>query len=538
MALGAIAISLVAAAVLYFVVRLRQRRALLKGLPQPPGHDPLFGHAKIIKELADELPPGLHPACYGYLLREKYNLPKAFYIDLWPFSDSWLVLADTELAEQVTTKPSITKFGALASMMQPFAGRKNLVVMEGEEWKRWRGIFNSGFSAANLAKHVPAIVRETEKFIARLSAKAASGEIFAMEPVAVDLTIEIIGHVILGSAFTSQAESQGYKDGLRSQLHWVSLGTAPGFGALRQLDPYRKFKIMSNEAKMNRSIRRIVQQRWAERQKAGPSSQKAFYAIDLALDAYVADKKAMGQDVSAANSIDNDYMTILQDQMKIFVFAGHDTSSGTICYVVWALHQHPEWRQKVRDEYARVLGPDPASTIASRPNVLNELPITTAVIKETLRVYPPASTIRGSDVPYPVVDPETGESFETQGWMVWAPSFGIMRDPRYFPDPHAWRPERFLPREQRPEDLVPEKVHPHAWRPFEVGPRNCIGQELAMVELKIAMALMLSRFDVVPSYEGVLDSKFDYLGGQAYQVLFGTAKPNQGMPVRVVERNA
>lgn len=529
-------VSLLAAAVLYTVALARRKRALFKGLPQPPGHDPIFGHAKVIKELADELPPGLHPACYGYLLREKYSLPKAFYVDMWPFSDSWLLITDNELSEQITTKPSISKFEKLRGMMQPFAGQRNLVVMEGEEWKRWRGIFNSGFSATNLAKHVPAIVRETEKFTTFLSEKAASQEVFSMEPVAVDLTVEIIGHVILGNAFTSQVEGQNYKTGLRDQIYWVSIGTKPGFGAIRQLDPYRKYRIMANEAKMNRSIRRIIQQRWAERQKNGPSSQKAFYAIDLALDAYVADKKSFGQDVSAASTIDEEYMTILQDQMKIFVFAGHDTSSGTICYVLWALHKHPGWLQKLRDEYDRVLGADPAQTITARPNVLNELPITNAVIKEVLRIFPPGSTIRGSNVEYPIVDPDTGESFETKGWMVWAPSFGVMRDPRYFPDPHNFRPERFLPRDQRPEDLVAERVHPHAWRPFEVGPRNCIGQELAMVEVKIAMALMLRRFDVVPAYEGTLDPKFDFLGGQAYPVLFGTAKPNQGMPVRVAER--
>lgn len=165
--------------------------------PQPPGHDFIFGHAKVIKELADEMPPGLHPATYGYLLMEKYNLPKAFYIDLWPFSTPWLVVNDTELAEQLTTKPSITKFIELKAMMKPYAGTRNLVVMEGDEWKTWRAIFNSAFSAANLAKHVPAIVAETKKLNDYLSLKAGTGDVFAIEPKAVDLTIEIIGNVIL-----------------------------------------------------------------------------------------------------------------------------------------------------------------------------------------------------------------------------------------------------------------------------------------------------------------------------------------------------
>lgn len=536
MASGLLLVALFAAAVLYIVLLWRQKRASFKGLPQPPGHDPLFGHAKVIKELADELPPGIHPACYGHLLREKYNLPRAFYVDMWPFSHNWLLVNSNELSEQLTTKPNINKFGALKGMLQPFGGKRNLVVMEGEEWKRWRGIFNSGFSAANLSKHVPAIVQETEKFLGVLASKAASQEIFSMEPVAVDLTVEIIGHVILGSAFTSQSGGQGYKEGLRDQIHWVSVGSKPGFGAIRQLDPWRSYKLWSNEQKMNRAIGRVIEERWVERQKTGPTGKKALYAIDLALDAYAADKKAMGQDTTA--TIDAEYMTILQDQMKTFVFAGHDTSSGTICYITWVLHKHPDWLSEVRAEHDRVLGTDPSTagaTIAARPNVINEMPITSAIIKETLRVYPPASTIRGSEVPYPIVDPETGETFETKGFMVWAPSFGVMRDERYFPDPHSFRPERWL-RDRCPQELEPRLRDPHAWRPFEVGPRNCIGQELAMIEVKIAMAMMLRRFEIIPTYSQKVDSKFDFLGGQAYPVLFGTAKPNQGMPVRVVER--
>ncbi|KAL1613354.1 hypothetical protein SLS54_010709 [Diplodia seriata] len=539
MASGLLLVALLSAGALYVVLLWRQKRAAFKGLPQPPGHDPLFGHAKVIKELADELPPGIHPAVYGYLLRKKYNLPRAFYVDLWPFSDSWLLVNANELSEQITTKPNIAKFNRMKVMLQPFGGQRNLVVMEGEEWKRWRGIFNSAFSAANLSKHVPAIVHETEKFLDFLSSNASSGEVFEMEPAVVDLTVEIIGHVILGNAFTAQAGAKGYKAALRDQIYWVSIGSLPGFSALRALDPWRMYKMRSNERQMNQAIGSVIEERWAERQKAGPSGKKALYAIDLALDAFAADKKAMGQDPTTA-AIDSEYMTILQDQMKTFVFAGHDTSSGTICYISWALHKHPHWLDEVRAEHDRVLGPDPsaaAAAIAARPNVINELPVTSAIIKETLRVFPPAGTIRGSETPYPIVDPETGETFETKGFMVWAPGFGQMRDERYFPDPHSFRPERWL-RDRCPEELEPRLRDPHAWRPFEVGPRNCIGQELAMIEVKIVMALMLRKFEIIPSYTQKVDSKFDYLGGPAYPVLFGTAKPNQGMPIRVVERSA
>lgn len=336
-----------------------------------------------------------------------------------------------------------------------------------------------------------------------------------------------------GKAFTSTPLGKSYTAGLRNQLYWTSLGQSPGFGALRQLDPYRRYKMWSNERQMNTAIREIIQQRWAERhQKATHQPpQKALYAIDLALDAYAASRQDLGLDPT---TIDATYMSTLQDQMKIFLFAGHDTSSGTICYTLWTLHHHPHWLSALRTEHTRVLGStNPATTITTSPHLVNDLPLTTAVIKETLRLFPPASTIRGSTSPHPITDPATGTTFETRGYMVWPAAFGIMRDPRYFPLPHAFRPERFL--KDRPRELQPERAHAHAWRPFEVGPRNCIGQELAMIEVRVALVLMLGRFDVVPSY-GEGEARWDYLGGQAYPVLYGTAKPNRGMPVRVVER--
>lgn len=120
------------------------------------------------------------------------------------------------------------------------------------------------------------------------------------------------------------------------------------------------------------------------------------------------------------------------------------------------------------------------------------------------------------------------------------------RDHRIWgPDVDSFRPSRFLGSEAT-------KMHPHAWRPFEKGPRNCIGQELALIEMKVILAMTVREFDVRSAYDeldclkddGTLwtkDGSFrkgpqEVFGESMYQILLAAAKPREGMPARVVRK--
>lgn len=130
--------------------------------------------------------------------------------------------------------------------------------------------------------------------------------------------------------------------------------------------------------------------------------------------------------------------------------------------------------------------------------------------------------------------------------MLWINAVSIHRDPALWPNPNAFIPERHL-------SATGDK-----WRPFEKGPRACIGQELALVETKVIVALTLRRFTVKAEYgddvlEGLSGDGMGWgvpkemgrseggevgtvMGEEAYQILRGTAKPRQGMPCRVTRR--
>ena len=284
---------------------------------------------------------------------------------------------------------------------------------------------------------------------------------------------------------------------------------------------------------MDRYLSRELDNRFAMRQdiKQDIKNKRSKPVVDLALDAYLAEQP----EKASIRGLDPTFKEFAMSQMKTFLFAGHDTTSSTLCYAYHLLSKTPTAKQKLCAEHDEVLGPDPskaASLISSTPHLLSKLPYTLAVIKETLRLFPAASSVQSGEKDFFVtVD---GQQYPTEGFMVWSAHYAIGRAPEFWPQPDTFIPERWTVPEGDP--LYPVKG---AWRPFEFGPRNCIGQELAMLESKLILAMTVRTFDVVADYEtwdrlhprkGIKTVK----GERAYQILVGSAKPSDGLPCRVL----
>lgn len=253
--------------------------------------------------------------------------------------------------------------------------------------------------------------------------------------------------------------------------------------------------------------------------------------VALALKSYVEETR----DYSARENIPADFIDRLVKHIKIFMFAGHDTTATTLAYIYYLLGKHPDKAAKLRAEHDEVLGPNVAAAadiIRADPTLLNKMPYSIAFLKETLRLFPPVGgSIRQSSPGHFLTHPKTGVRYPTYGFMIHSSVTTLLRDPDYWPDAGSFIPERFMVRDEK-DPLYPFK---NAWRPFEMGPRNCIGQELVSVEIRLILALTAREFEIEGAYPKDAPS---WMGDQAYQVTdpevgVATAHIKDRLPARI-----
>ena len=178
-----------------------------------------------------------------------------------------------------------------------------------------------------------------------------------------------------------------------------SVGWIPMFGEMNPFklyNPMRPFMYWYNSRIMNRYIGNLLDERF-EIRKVRPAEKikSGKPIVDLALDTYLENHATTSdQKARRMNPIFRRFSTT---QIKTFMFAGHDTTSSTIAYIYHLLSKNPEALDVVRREYDAIFGPDVSLTakiIAENPHVLQKLPYSHAIIKETLRLYPLGPTIR------------------------------------------------------------------------------------------------------------------------------------------------
>jgi len=174
---------------------------------------------------------------------------------------------------------------------------------------------------------------------------------------------------------------------------------------------------------------------------------------------------------------------LIRDQLVTMLIAGHDTSTASLAWTVYFLGKYPHIQEKVYAEIISVLGDSPP-----RHDQLSSLPYLSAVIDESLRLYPPihlGSRFATKDLIYKGYKIKKGERILYSIYL-------SHRDPAYWKNPNDFIPERFL------GDEKPKKSDYH-YLPFGKGSRNCIGLAFADVEVKVVLARLLGayRFELV-----------------------------------------
>jgi cytochrome P450 len=200
----------------------------------------------------------------------------------------------------------------------------------------------------------------------------------------------------------------------------------------------------------------------------------------------------------------------VRDQVMTLMFAGHDTSTSTLTFMMHELARHPEVADRLREEADRVLGDEPPSVEALE----REMPYLDMVLDEVLRLYPPAwiGPRRA------VREYEFAGRTVPKGAYVNYCSWASHRLPEVFPDPEAFIPERFT-RERKA--ALPRG----AYIPFGGGQRICIGKRFGQTEVKLVATLLLRQ------------ARLDALPGRTMTVRqMPTLSPKGGLRMRVLPR--
>ncbi|KAF2481414.1 cytochrome P450 [Neohortaea acidophila] len=483
-------------------------RKRYRDIPSLPRHWLLGNLIAIGRKCSPQL--NRHPD-YGFSeIWHDLGQPAAFHIDLAPVdSHGFLIVADPAVADTVVQSSSEYPFSApksdtMRQSLNRLLGEETLIMAEGEVWRDLRKRFNKGFAPAHLHALCPFIVAQTRTFIARIQDAARSGQTFALKDFAQDLTTDVITQLTMEKDFKAQSVADG--TGSKSTFGVLTASrilsklvatTGQGFDPIGYLNPVRRIKERFYEWSFDRQLYSVLSlklQREQTHPKKADSSAKAIVQLALA-------------DLDPTPAL----LRNTVHQIKSFLFAGQDTTSTLIQYLAYELSKadhDPRYREIVsslEDEHERVFGPGAYSAldVLSQPGKADELlgdkiPKSTAFVKETLRLHPPAATARGipeasSSTPPFFIDID-GRRTAIDGLRVYNCQWIMHRNPKVWgADAHVFNPARWL------DEAYISALPPGAFRPFERGPRNCIGQELAMMEAKLVLCAVTRglRFEKV-----------------------------------------
>ncbi|KAL2073405.1 hypothetical protein VTL71DRAFT_10729 [Oculimacula yallundae] len=521
----------------YVVVKGWKSRMLMyrlqkspRGLPIPRWNA-LTGHLLTLAPYTTRLPADVHQNnLLAELGKEFPQSDSAYYLDLWPFMMPLIVISSPSLAIQACQEYDLKKPESITRFFKPFAGRDdNMFTSNGLEWKNLRSIFSPGFSASYLMSQMDHIVEETNEFVSILREHAEKKDMFSLDELLCDFTMDIIGAVALNARLHSQREYNQLASAMRSQVRWhLSEGE---FNPLKRLNPIRVLVQWNNGRLMDDYISKELDERFAERRRSKEAVTRSI--IDLVLEDYMSRNEN-----TTSDKMDPDFKQWATVQIRLFLFAGHDSTATSLCYSYHLLSQNPVALQKIRAERDEVFGTD-ISTVTTQllenPQKINLLPYTNAVIKEAMRLWPAAAGIR-TGTAETVLRDDNGNEYPTEGTAILILHNAIHRNPKYWVRPDDFLPERWLVSPKDP--LYPVKG---AWRPFEFGPRNCIGQPLVMQDMKTVLVMTLREFDICNAYE-----EWDVQhprkglktvsGERAYPIFVSSMHPADGFPCKVTLR--
>lgn len=343
---------------------------------------------------------------------------------------------------------------AIARDLIPLLGA-GLLTNEGASWRKQRKLASPPLQPKRVAAYADAMVdcslHTFDKFVA--------GETRDFHVDMMSLTLDIVGRTLLGASTHADTEriaevletAQSFLEGRLYSLARLIPASVPTPSVLR----FRRAR-----QELDAIVYKII-----DRCREHGTSEDHLLARLLA--ARTEDGEAMSR-------------TQLRDEVVTMMLAGHETTALLLMYTVYLLGKHPEHMARLRTEVDTVLSGRRAG-MADLP----KLPFLDAVVRETLRLYPPAYTF-GREVVTPF---DVGGYHVPQGATVIVSPFALHRNPRFFPEPERFSPERWL-------NGSSASLPRFAYFPFGGGPRVCIGNHFATMEAALILATMVQKVEL------------------------------------------
>jgi len=356
-----------------------------------------------------------------------------------------------------------------------------LLTSEGDFWRKQRKLIAPRLTKKHIASYASAMVKCAEAYADTLAEGAVGDVHVAMTRV----TLEIVTETLFGSALGSGHEViGGAMDEIMQNFEQVA-------HTWRQLFPNwvpfaARRRSMRTAKTIDRAVFEVIKKKRSQKERGDDLLSRMLEAQD--------DQGGHMTDLQ------------LRDEAVTMFVAGHETTANALAFALMLLGDHPDIDARAHREITEVL-----RGRAATAEDVGAFPLLEAIVKETMRLYPPAHII-GREA---TRDLQLGNWLVPKGASVLMSPWALHHEPEFWPDPHAFRPDRWL-------DGSAEKVPKNAYLPFGGGPRICIGNHFAMMELILTLATLLPR----ARFE-----RASTVGVELQPAI--TLRPRHGIPMRV-----
>ena len=365
---------------------------------------------------------------------------------------------------------------------------KGILIAEGRDWRWQRQTAAPIFRHADILQYAPTMAAAAEGLVAEWRT-SPPGTVHQVDDDMTRVTFRVIAETMLKGG--DGAEGDGLE---RSNQAYMGPISWPLLFALFRLPDWLPFPGGAGrrraEIAMRAAVLRIVESRRANLAAGDDMLARLLRAKD----------PDTGETMSDVQVVDN---------LLTFLLAGHETTARSLSWTLYLLARSRAWERRVREEVAQVAGSGPIL-----PEHVERLTETAKVLKESMRLYPPISSLTR------VVrrDVELGGKRLRAGSLIIMPMFVMHRHRRMWEDPDRFDPDRFAPAREAAYSR-------YQYMPFGAGPRICIGASFAMAEATVMLATFLRA------------NRFEVPAGHVPTPVSGiTLRPTGGMPLRIWPR--